>query len=118
MARQRRSYSTEYKLEAASLVLDQGYSVPDASRSLGINENVLRRWVNQLRDERQGTAPKGKALTPEQQRIKELEAQVDRLQREKAILKKATVDSSNHCNTLFDHVRWSLKFQCLSWAFV
>jgi len=50
------------KLEAASLVLDQDYSVPEASRSLGINENVLRRWVNQLRDERLGTTPQGKTL--------------------------------------------------------
>jgi len=90
MTNKRRSYTPEYKLEAASLVLDQDYSVPEAARSLGLNENVLRRWVNQLRDERQGTTPTGKALTPEQQRIKELEAQVDRLQREKTILKKAT----------------------------
>ena len=37
---------------------------------------------------------------------------------EAALLKQTAVDSSNHCNTLFDHVRWSLKFQCLSWAFV
>jgi len=100
MTRKRRSYNPEYKLEAASLVLDQDYSVPEAARSLGLNENVLRRWVNQLRDERQGTTPTGKALTPEQQRIKELEARVDRLEREKSILKKATAllmsDEMNH----------------------
>lgn len=90
MTRKRRSYTPEYKLEAASLVLDQDYSVPEAARSLGLNENVLRRWVKQLRDERQGTTPSGKALTPEQQRIKELEARIDRLEREKSILKKAT----------------------------
>ena len=74
MTRKRRSYTPEYKLEAASLVLDQNYSVPEAARSLGLNENVLRRWVKQLRDERQRSTPTGKALTPEQQRIKELEA--------------------------------------------
>lgn len=90
MTKKRRSYTPEYKLEAASLVLEQDYSVPEAARSLGLNENVLRRWVNQLRDERLGSTPTGKALTPEQRRIKELEAQVDRLQREKTILKKAT----------------------------
>ena len=45
MTRKRRSYTPEYKLEAASLVLDQNYSVPEAARSLGLNENVLRRWV-------------------------------------------------------------------------
>ena len=90
MTRKRRSYTPEYKLEAASLVLDQNYTVPEAARSLGLNENMLRRWVKQLRDERQGTTPTGKALTPEQQRIKELEVRVDRLEREKSILKKAT----------------------------
>ena len=43
MTRLRRSFTAEFKLEAASLVLDQGYSVPEASRSLDIGETVLRR---------------------------------------------------------------------------
>ena len=90
MSRKRRSFSAEYKQEAACLVLDQGYSVAEASRSLDIGENVLRRWIKQLRQERQGMTPHSKALTPEQQRIQELEERVDRLEREKSILKKAT----------------------------
>ena len=90
MARKRRSFSPEFKQEAASLVLDQGYTVPQASLSLGVGESAIRRWVNQLADERGGITPKGKALTPEQQRIQELEARCNRLEREKDILKKAT----------------------------
>ena len=90
MKRQRRSFSTEFKQEAACLVLDQGYSIPEASRSLDVGETALRRWVKQLRAERDGVTPKSKALTADQQRIQELEAQVKRLEREKAILKKAT----------------------------
>ena len=90
MKRQRRSFTTEFKQEAACLVLDQGYSIPEASRSLDIGETALRRWVKQLRQEREGLTPTSKALTPDQQRIQELEAQVKRLEREKAILKKAT----------------------------
>ena len=90
MAKQRRSFSAEFKLEAASLVLDQNYSFSEASRSLNIGETVLRRWVKQLEDERNGTTPSSKALTPEQQKIQELEARINRLEREKAILKKAT----------------------------
>lgn len=43
MAKQRRSFTTEFKLEAASLVLDQGYSVPEASCSLEVGETILRR---------------------------------------------------------------------------
>ena len=90
MAKQRRSFSAEFKLEAASLVLDQNHSFSEASRSLNIGETVLRRWVKQLEDERHGTTPSSKAFTPEQQKIQELEARISRLEREKAILKKAT----------------------------
>ena len=90
MTRLRRSFTAELKLEAASLVLDQGYSVPEASRSLDVGETILRRWVQQLQSERTGTTPIGKALTPEQQKIQELEARIARLEREKSILKKAT----------------------------
>jgi transposase len=100
MARARRSFSTEFKREAAGLVVDQGYSAAEACRSLDVGETALRRWVDQLRVERGGTTPKVKALTPEQQRIQELERQVNRLEREKAILKKATAllmsDEMNH----------------------
>lgn len=88
--RQRRTFSTEFKMDAASLVLDQGYSILEAARSLDVGETVLRRWVDQIKIERSGTTPKAKALTPEQQKIQELEARISRLEKEKSILKKAT----------------------------
>ncbi|MGV8215883.1 IS3 family transposase, partial [Pseudomonas aeruginosa] len=82
------TFSAEFKREAAALVLDQGYSYIDACRSLGVVDSALRRWVKQLEAERQGVTPKSKALTPEQQKIQELEARINRLEREKAIFKK------------------------------
>ncbi|WP_152993130.1 IS3 family transposase [Pseudomonas aeruginosa] len=88
MSKQRRTFSAEFKREAAALVLDQGYSHIDACRSLGVVDSALRRWVKQLEAERQGVTPKSKALTPEQQKIQELEARINRLEREKAIFKK------------------------------
>lgn len=48
MNKQRRSFSPEFKRSAASLVIDQSYSHVDASRSVGVAESVLRRWVQQL----------------------------------------------------------------------
>ena len=62
----------------------------EASRSLSVGESALRRWVDQLQQERTGVTPQSKALTPEQQKIQELEARIARLEREKSILKKAT----------------------------
>ncbi len=90
MTKQRRSFSAEFKREAADLVLKQNYSYIEASRSLGVGESALRRWVGQVQQERQGVTPQSKALTPEQQKIQELEARIARLEREKSILKKAT----------------------------
>lgn len=58
MTKQRRSFSAEFKREAAVLVLDQGYSHIEASRSLGVVESALRRWVNQLQQERTGVLRK------------------------------------------------------------
>ena len=90
MKKQRRTFSPEFKQEAASLVLDQGYSVAEACRSLDVGKTALRRWVNPLRHEREGITPQGKAMTPEQQRIQALEAKIRQLETEKRILKKAT----------------------------
>lgn len=90
MTRKRRTFSQEFKLEAASLVLDKGYSTPEASRSLDVGETALRRWIQQLKQERSGETPQAKALTPEQKEIQELKARIDRLERKKSILKKAT----------------------------
>lgn len=88
ISKQRRTFSPEFKRQAACLVLDQGYSHTEASRSVGIGESVLRRWVQQFQLERQGITPQSKAMTPDQQRIQELEARIERLEREKSILKR------------------------------
>ncbi len=59
-----------------------GHGLLDACRSLGVVDSALRRWVKQLQQERDGVTPKSKALTPEQQKIQELEARINRLERE------------------------------------
>ena len=66
------------------------YHQGQKGHSLDIGETALRRWVQQLEGERNGETPTSKALTLEQQKIQELEARINRLEREKSILKKAT----------------------------
>ncbi|HDY7978319.1 TPA: transposase [Vibrio vulnificus] len=41
--RQRRTFSSEFKMDAASLVLDQGYSITEAARSLDVGDTALQR---------------------------------------------------------------------------
>jgi len=57
---------------------------------IAYGETALRRLGTQLQQESVGITAKSKALTPEQQRIKELEARIDPLERDQTILKKAT----------------------------
>ena len=90
MSKQRRSFSVEFKHDAAALVVDQGYSVAEACKSMGVGETALRRWVDQLREERGGVTPNSKALTAEQQEIQALKARINRLELEKKILEEAT----------------------------
>ena len=48
MAQKRRTCTPEFKAEAVKLVTDQGYSVAEAARSLGIGETLLRSWKQAL----------------------------------------------------------------------
>jgi transposase InsO family protein len=50
MPRSRRTYTPEFKAEAAKLVTEQGYSVAEAARSLGISENLICNWKQALRN--------------------------------------------------------------------
>ena len=87
----RKKYSKEFKLDAISLVSEQGYSRAEAALSLGINANMLCRWIKEGEVD-DGTAFRGNGkLTAEQAEIRKLREEVRRLKMEKEILKKATV---------------------------
>ncbi len=83
-------FTAEFKQEAASLVLDQNYTQREACDSTGVSESAMDRWVTQLRAKRSGITPQGKAISPDHQRIQELEKLCKRLEMERDILKKAT----------------------------
>jgi transposase len=46
--KKRRSFSREFKREAAGMVLDQGFSYREVCRQLDLGETGLRRWVEQF----------------------------------------------------------------------
>jgi transposase len=88
---QRKKYSKEFKLDAIALVIEQNYSQAEAARNLGVNANILGRWIKEAEND-DGHAFRGNGkLTPEQDEIRKLKAQVKRLEMEREILKKATV---------------------------
>ena len=81
-----KQYPKEFKDEAVALALEQGYSVPEAAKSLGIATNMLYRWKDLHEQQTQG-----KALSEdERQELKRLRQECKELRMEKEILKKAS----------------------------
>lgn len=81
--RARRRYSEELKSEAVQMMLD-GHSAESVARNLGISgANLLYRWKAKL------VSASGPAATTLESRVRELEEQLRRVERERDILKKA-----------------------------
>src|ERR1700678_924882 len=90
MARQRRSDTREFKVEAVKLVTEQGYSVAEAARSLDIGETLLRSWKTAFDKEGEQAFPGNANLPAFEEELRQLRADNKRLVMERDILKKAT----------------------------
>ena len=82
----KRRFSREFKLSAVKLVNEQGYSIVEAAKSLGVDPANVRGWIEKFSAEA-GLAPSGEgALKAELRRLRKENAQ---LLMEREILKKA-----------------------------
>ncbi len=90
MKKGRQTFDANFKLEIAKMVRDQGLSVAHVSQSMNVGPTAIRRWVEQYEAELKGQAGIGKPLTPEQQRIRQLEQENRQLRTDVDILKKAS----------------------------
>lgn len=87
MAKNRRSFTPEFKEEAAKIVVEATRPVASVARELQVNEQTLRNWVKEYRDAHAADEP---PLTmPERARLRELEKEVRELRLEKEFLGKA-----------------------------
>ncbi|EHX97103.1 hypothetical protein ECDEC15B_3428 [Escherichia coli DEC15B] len=53
----KRTFTPEFRLECAQLIVDKGYSYRQASEAMNVGSTTLESWVRQLRRERQGITP-------------------------------------------------------------
>jgi transposase len=90
MAKPRRNYTAEFKTEAVKLVTEQGYSVAEAARSLGLRENLIRNWKRALEAQGEHAFPGHGKLPPFEEELRRLRAENQRLRAERDILKKVT----------------------------
>ena len=86
MSKNRRSFTPEYKDEAAKMVVELSRSVA-SGRESGRNEQTLRNWVNSYRERHADDEPP--LEVSDRARLRELEKEVRELRLEKEFLGKA-----------------------------
>jgi len=85
----RRRFTREYKQESVQLVTQRGVTVAQAARDLGLNPNVLRKWVREQTADPVHAFPGEGQQKPEQAEVTRLRREVAKLKMERDILKKA-----------------------------
>jgi transposase-like protein len=98
-ARKRRSFSAEYKVEAAHRVIDSGRTIAEVARELGLNDGLLSNWVKDERRRTQAATARGDTpLDPaERAELMALRKRVTEQDKDIQFLKKASLDSRGHC---------------------
>ena len=98
----RKTFTTEFKLDAIKLAKKNG-NIEETARNLGIGSGALHRWIRQQKQREAESRPtftgKGKpALTEQEARIKQLERDLETARQERDILKKAVacLDPKTH----------------------
>lgn len=90
LPRPRRTFDASFKLHVVQMIRNQGLSVGEVCRDLDLVDSAVRRWLVQYDTEQSGQPGIGRPLTPEQQRIRQLERENLRLREDVSLLKKAS----------------------------
>jgi transposase len=88
MSKTRRKFTKEFKQEAVNMVLKGGMSKAEAARRLGINDNLVSRWVLEFQADESGAFPGNGNLKPEDEKLRQMEKEIRDLREENACLKK------------------------------
>jgi transposase len=88
MAKQRRNYTREFKVEAVQRIAAEGKSLAEVARELGLGESLLRGWKTALAAEGEQAFPGKGHLPAVEEEPRRLRAENQRLRMEREISKK------------------------------
>lgn len=89
MRRTRRTYTREFKIEAVRLFTQGDHRLSQVARDLDVDRKLLRRWADQLEQEQEQAFPGKGHVKPEDEEVRRLKRENERLREEREILKKA-----------------------------
>ena len=82
-------YDKEFKIEAVRLASEPGNTQSQVQRDLGIGQGMISRWKRELKLDREHAFPGKGNLKPQDEELRNLKGEVEKLRRERDILKKA-----------------------------
>jgi transposase len=85
----RRTFSREFILEAIRLSSEPGHSIRETAQSLGIHENLLYKWRRMYENDPANAFPGQGHMKPKDEELFKLKKELERVTRERDILKKA-----------------------------
>jgi transposase len=85
----RRRFSEEFKFEAVRMVIEQGQDLFQVCKDLEIRPDMLRKWIKKFENDGKHAFPGSGHLKPQDEEVRRLRREVERLQMERDILKKA-----------------------------
>ena len=85
----RRTFTPEYKLQAAQLVTEKGFSYAEAARQLGLRDTRIRTWKKQFDAGGTKAFPGRGNRNAIEEEVHRLRAENKRLLQERGLLKKA-----------------------------
>lgn len=95
MGAKRKSYTPNYRAEAARLVIDTGRTIVEVAREIGVGEALLGRWVAVERAKMDD--PPEALDADERAELARLRREVAELRMDRAFLKKAAAYAGDRC---------------------
>ena len=89
MGEKRNLYTKAFKIEAVLLIVEEGRSISEVARELGIAQSLLHRWKKKYEEGKIEPFPGQGRLSPEDEELRQLRRENKRLRMERDILKKA-----------------------------
>ena len=88
---EKKTYTKEFKVGAARMVVDEKMKVSQVARDLGVSPTAVTKWVEQYKRHGSGAFPGKGFLAPQDDELRRLQRELRRAEMERDLLKKTIV---------------------------